>query len=108
MSASKLGNSDIFQPVTVQAQTTRLNLPASAVRIHKSGIEFRTDTAIPAWTEMTIDLQTPLYPKKFHCTGVVVACSGNRHTGYRVSMVFTGLSSKAQARLNSLAYSSLA
>lgn len=108
MSASKLGNNHLFQPVTVQAQTTRLNLPANAVRIHKGGIEFHTDTAIPAWTEMTIDLQTPLSPKKFHCTGVVVACSGNRHTGYRVSMVFTGLSRQAQARLNSLAYSRLA
>ena len=41
------------------------------------------------------------------CSGVVIACSGNKHTGYHVSMVFTGLSKQAQTRLNSMAYSDL-
>jgi len=36
---------------------------------------------------------------------VVVACNGNRHGGYTVSMVFTSLSKQSQARLNLLAYS---
>jgi len=36
---------------------------------------------------------------------VVVACHGDRHSGFLVSMVFTGLSRQAQARLTSLAYS---
>jgi hypothetical protein len=35
----------------------------------------------------------------------VVACNGNRHNGYTVSMVFTSLSKQAQARLDLLAYS---
>jgi len=53
-------------------------------------------------------LETPLEDKKLNCTGVVVACDGNRHFGYRVSMVFTGLSRQTQARLESLAESRLA
>jgi hypothetical protein len=31
---------------------------------------------------------------------VVVACSGNRHTGYNVSLVFTSVTKQAQERLN--------
>ena len=57
-----------------------------------------------AWTEMTVTLQSNRDAGKVHCTGVVVACTGDRHTGYNVSMVFTSLSKQAQARLNLLAY----
>ena len=98
----------MFQAATAPAQTTRLSLPAAAVRIRKNGIEFRHSGAIPVWTEMTVDLQTPLDTRKVHCTGVIVACEGNRHTGYNVSMVFTSLSPQSQARLNSLVNSRLA
>lgn len=41
---------------------------------------------------------------KLHCSGVVISCTGNRHTGYHVSMVFTGLSRQAEATLISLAH----
>jgi hypothetical protein len=105
MSARKVGNADLFQAVTVQAQATRLSLSAGDIRIRKNGIEFRSHTAIPVWTEMTVELQTPVAPKKLHCTGVVVACTGTRHTAFLVSMVFTNLSRQTQAQLNSLAYS---
>jgi len=102
MSARRIRN-DLLQPLAVQARTTQLDLPASAVRIRKNGIEFRSENEIPAWTEMTVAMQTPLDSKKLNFTGVVVACNGNRHTGYTVSMVFTSVSKQAQARLNSLA-----
>ena len=39
---------------------------------------------------------------KVQFNGVVVACDGNRHTGYAVSMLFTSVSKQAQARLNSM------
>lgn len=42
---------------------------------------------------------------KIHCTGVVVNCSGNKHMGYRVSVLFTSLTKQAQAQLNILARS---
>jgi hypothetical protein len=54
---------------------------------------------------MTVTLQSPRDTGRVHCTGVVVACNGNRHDGYSVSMVFTGLSKQSQARLNLLAFS---
>jgi hypothetical protein len=104
MSARKINGIGVFQPLTVQARQTRLTLAPSEVRVRKNGVEFRSATAIAAWTEMTVTLQSNRDAGKVHCTGVVVACTGDRHSGYSVSMVFTSLSKQAQARLNLLAY----
>ena len=108
MSARRLDQSAFLAPITLHARTTRLQLPASAVRIRKNGIEFQSDVPFANWTEMTVVLEVSLAEKKLQCTGVVVECQGNRHQGYRVSMVFTDLTPQAQARLQALAYSKLA
>ena len=100
MSARKIDSSHPLQNNSTQ---TRLSLSSDAVTIRKSGIEFRSNHPIPAWTEMSVDLQYP-DAKKVHCTGVVVACDGNRNSGYRVSLLFTKLSRQSQALLHTLAY----
>ncbi len=107
MSTSKLDTSGVFHPLHVQAHQTKLTLPAHAVRIRKNGIEFHAENPIPAWTEMTVDLFSPADAKKIHCTGVVVACAGTRHTGYAISMVFMNLSRQSQQRLGQIAFSRL-
>jgi hypothetical protein len=91
------------QHVTVEARQTRLSLSPNSVIIHKNGIEFRSTTAFAPWTEMTLTLQSPLGGAKVHCSGVVISCTGSRHIGYHVSMVFTGLSKQGQARLAQMA-----
>ena len=48
---------------------------------------------------MTVTLQGPNPARKVNFTGVVVACSGNRHEGYLISMLFTHVSRLSQARL---------
>jgi hypothetical protein len=107
MSAKRYVGSNAFeQPVTVEARQARLELSADAVTICKSGIEFRSPAPLNPWTEMTVALQSPR-GGALHCHGVVIACAGNKHAGYLVSMVFTGLTKQAQMRLNSMAYSSL-
>lgn len=53
---------------------------------------------------MTLTLQSPHDAGKLHCNGVVISCTGNKHAGYHVSMVFTGMSKQAEARLNVLAF----
>lgn len=98
MSASKT-KSDLLQPITVQSSATVLNLHPTAFRIRKSGIEFQSGKEVALWTEMTVDLQLP-GTKSFSCSGVVVACKGNRHSGYNISLVFTSVSEQAQERLN--------
>ena len=104
MSARKLSSSGSFQPVTVQTRETRLSLAPDQVRIRRNGVEFRSVSPINNWTEMTVTLQSSRDAGRVHCTGVVIACSGNRHNGYMVSMVFTNLSRQSQARLNLLAF----
>jgi hypothetical protein len=108
MSARKIGSIDSpSQQVTVEGRQSRLELSADAVSVHKSGIEFRSHTPFKEWAEMTVELSSPRDGSKLQCGGVVIACSGSKHTGYRVSMVFTHISEQAQARLNSMAHSNL-
>src|ERR1044071_2372806 len=104
MSARKINSlGSLPQQVTVEARQTRLVLSHEAVVIHKSGIEFRSPAPFNAWAEMTIELQTP-DEGRVNCTGVVIACTGNKHAGYHVSMIFTSMSRQAQARLSQMAY----
>jgi hypothetical protein len=103
MSARKIQNpSSTEQNIAVETRQTRLTLPPEAVSISKSGVEFRSAKPFTLWTEMTLALECP--PEgPVNCTGVVVSCTGNRHAGYHVAMLFTGVSKQSQARLNLLA-----
>lgn len=105
MSARRIDNSGSLQQFTLQSRETRLALSPDSVIIHRNGIEFRSATAFAPWTEMTMTLQSPQDDGRVHCTGVIISCTGSKHTGYHVSMVFTNLSKQAQARLSSMAYS---
>ncbi len=108
MSARKFGNDGSFrQQFTVEARQTRLELSTDSVVIHKSGVEFRSPVPFNLWTEMTVALQSPRDESPIQCSGVVIACSGNKHVGYHVSLLFTGMSKQAQSRLTTMAYSEL-
>jgi hypothetical protein len=89
--------------VTVQARSANLTLSPQSVIFHKGGIEFRSPTQFAPWTEMTLALQSPQDGGRLQCNGVVIACTGNKHAGYHVSMVFTSMSKQAEARLSTLA-----
>lgn len=104
MSARKAVSTGSLHHVTVEARQTRLSLDPESVVVSKSGIEFLSLTPFPEWTEMTMTLQSPSDNGRINCTGVVVACNGNKHSGYHVSMVFTALSKQAQARLSTMAH----
>jgi hypothetical protein len=103
MSTGKLDTSGVFQPVTVKAQTTALRLSASEVAICKNGLEFLSPNPIPKWKEVTVELRCPGDNHRISGSGVVVECAGNRHSGYVVSLILTGLTRQAQERLSLLA-----
>ncbi|MBI2926577.1 MAG: PilZ domain-containing protein [Verrucomicrobia bacterium] len=103
MSSGKLDTSGVFQTVTLETETARLALTGDVVRVHKNGIELQTPKPLTAWREMSVDLQPPNGGRKLRCTGVVVACHGNRHTGYLVSMVFLNLTKHSQEQLRLMA-----
>jgi hypothetical protein len=85
----------------------RLVLSPDEVVVHKRGIEFRSVAAFSPWAEMTLTLQSPGHGGRVHCSGVVISCTGNKHSGYHVSMVFTGLSKQAEARMDALVHRQL-
>jgi hypothetical protein len=108
MSSSKLDRSGVFEPPKVHTAQTQLTLAPNTVRVHKHGIEFKAPKSFPLWKEMTVEMISPQESKKVHFAGVVVACQGNKHTGYVVSMVITNVTRQDQARLGHLAGARLA
>src|SRR6266403_5009744 len=105
MSARKLEATSTLPHVTIEARQARLSLTSNSVILRRNGIEFRSAKPFPAWKEMTMTLQSPRGDGRVHCSGVVIGCTGNKHTGYHVSVVFTSLSRQAQARLSLMPYS---
>src|SRR5258706_11736742 len=102
MSARKAEIPSIPQ-VTLEARQTRLSLTPGSVIIHKNGIEFRSNAPLSPWTEMTISLSSSRDEARINCTGVVVACRGNKHGGVDFLLVFSGLSKQGQMRLGMMA-----
>lgn len=106
MSARKASATGLSENVVVQGRQASLTLSEDSVLIHRGGIEFRSPAPFNTWTEMNVSLRAR-DNGVINCAGVVISCSGNRHSGYHVSMVFTSLSKQAQARLNALSQSPL-
>ncbi len=106
MSARK-ASATAFNRLTFQARQTRLSLSHDAVIFHKGGLEFRSSVAFSPWADMVVTLESPRERGRVHCSGVVISCTGNRHAGYHVSMILTGLSPQAEARLSEMAFSQL-
>lgn len=89
------------------SQSSAISLPAKAVTIRKNGIEFLSAQPVAPWTEVNLAIESPIEKTRVACRGVVVACEGNRHKGYQVSLLFLGVTPETQRRLDSLALSHL-
>lgn len=89
--------------ITLVGSQTSLSLSPESIVVHRGGIEFRSPSPFNSWTEMSLTLQTPV-GERIRCSGVVVSCTGNKHVGYHVSMVFTGLSEHAEAQLAAMVF----
>lgn len=106
MSAKQIGSlGSLANSVSVSGREAALALCADKVSIHKSGIEFRSPSPFHEWSEMTVTLQSPLDGSKLSCHGVVVACAGNKHAGYNVSMLFTSMTPQTEKQLGAMARS---
>lgn len=102
------GRADRRQPPrSAPSQSSAISLPAKAVTIRKNGIEFQSAQPVAPWTEVNLAIESPIEKTRVACRGVVVACEGNRHTGYQVSLLFLGVTPETQRRLESLALSHL-
>ena len=108
MAASRLDSVGPFSSFVVETSRSRFALPHRAAYIRPNGVEFHSPGPFPVWTEMTVVLKSPGEVGPIHCTGVVVACDGNRHAGYQVSLFFLNLSKASQERLQAMAFAQLA
>jgi hypothetical protein len=106
MSAKKLTGVSSFQSsVSVSSRDAKLELSTDKVSVHRNGIEFRSPAPFNEWSEMTVALISPKDNSRISCHGVIVACAGNKHVGYHISMVFTGLNSETEKQLGTMARS---
>src|SRR5690348_3983400 len=103
MSARKTQETTFSGSAKRQSNQLCLTLPAHAVKVRKNGIEFRSYEPMETWTEMNLTLEVPGGDAQLDCTGVIVACNGNRHAGYLISMLFTNMSRAVQAQLSLMA-----
>ena len=99
MSSSKLDTSGVFHLSQAQPQKAAITVPVKGLRVSRNGIEFRSAEPVRSWSEMRVQFESPVDSRKVECIGVVVACQGNRHTGFVVSMVLTHASPQAARRL---------
>ena len=105
MSAKKLSNPGSFtSSLSVTSRDATLELSTQAVSVHKNGIEFRSPRPFTEWSEMTVGLAAR-DGRRISCHGIIVGCAGNKHTGYHVSMVFTGLNPETEKLLGTMARS---
>ena len=110
MSAAKLVETTSFPPSMQPHMDDRqvLHLSPDNTLVRNNGIQFHYHTELPQFTEMSVDLHDPADNGEIKATGIVVACSGDRHKGFEVSMLLLNLSEAHRARLGVLAYSHLA
>lgn len=108
MTTTKLDRSGVFGTVsTSSSQETCFMLPVNGVAFRKNGIEFLSPERVDLWKELTVELCSPIDQRPLRGTGVVVDCTGNRHTGYVVSLMFIHLPTDARQHLEQLARAGL-
>jgi hypothetical protein len=76
------------------------------VVIRKNGVEFLSTRPVPLWAEVKLDLHSPLSDRPLCGNGVVVDCTGSRHTGYTISVLFLDLPHHSRQHLKELAVAS--
>ena len=91
MPASRIDGWCFPSPLVVETGADRLHVPGDSVRLRRNGVEFRSPRPFELWTEMTVSLDTLGCDTPAEGTAVVVACEGNRHQGFAVSVLFLDL-----------------
>jgi len=81
----------------------KLDLALCHLAVRKNGIEFLSSRAFPLWSELRVAIGSARDGKMMEANGVVVDCTGNRHSGYVVSVMFFELPPACRQGLELLA-----
>lgn len=106
MTTTKLGSASSVPTLAVEAGQIQLRLADHEVVVRKNGVEFLSTKPMPLWTEVTVNLESALANDSLRANGVVVDCTGNRHTGYTISVLFLELPLDSREHLRDLALAS--
>ncbi len=102
MITPKLDETDGPPPASPRGHI-HLRLSENEVVIRRSGLEFLSRDPVPLWAEVTVELRSPQSSRPLRADGVVVDCTGSRHTGYTISVLFLALPPKSEHHLRELA-----
>ena len=107
MAPSRLARSTSTSPVALHPVALHVGNQQAVVdprhfQISPRGMVFRSNAALPTWTEVSISVHLPngqgRAPEQVDCQGVVINCRRQRGGGWKCAVVFLDLSKKTEAQ----------
>lgn len=103
--AAKRDLSGVFDAELKINRSRKATVLDSVFHLSHKGITFHSETPMPEWTEVGVEMQMPVKgarrDQQISCRGVVVQCTRRSPgKGFEVALVFVDLSKKTQAQLD--------
>ena len=103
--AAKRDVSGVFEAELKHSHVAKAAGLDSVFHLSHKGITFVSDTCLPAWTEVGVEMRMPASgarkDRSINCRGVVVQCARRqRGKGFDVALIFLDLPKRAQVRLD--------
>lgn len=74
-------------------------LKPGTFQVREAGLEFWSEKELEIYTELHLQVESPEDGSALQFSGVVVDCSGNKHCGFRVSLLYTSINPSTQLAL---------
>ena len=101
MAATRRDVSGVFDAELKGRRTRQAAVLDNVFHLSHKGITFVTDTYMPEWTEVGVELQMPRKGEPIVCRGVVVQCARREQgKGFEVAVIFLDLPKRAQSQLS--------
>jgi|GEM_PF-725222 hypothetical protein len=105
MGATKRDVSGVFDAELKSGRARQAAVLDNVFHLSHKGITFVTDTFMPEWTEVGVEMRMPSRGARrdqpISCRGVVVQCARREQgKGFEVALVFLDLPKRAQAQLS--------
>jgi hypothetical protein len=105
MGATRRDDSGVFDAELKSKRARQAARLDSAFHLDQKGITFTTDTFLPEWTEVGVEMRLPnkgaRREQSITCRGVVVQCMPRGPgKGFEVALLFLDLPKRAQTQLS--------
>ena len=100
MAATRRDLSGVFDAELKGRRTRQAAVLDNVFHLSHKGMTFVTDTYMPEWTEVGVEMRMPRRDQPISCRGVVVQCARREQgKGFEVALVFLDLPKRAQSQL---------